>query len=692
MTAAHSDIGVHDCPVTTEHYHSPSLGAFSSSSPVTISTKLFFNDHGDNSVVLDYKETLTSGKALSHVYWSYGRKQMRRNVNGGGSAWTMKNTRTARCLLLRGLIPTWLLLSFVLLGHFTRRLYLEHEQQLLQRPRRTRLNLPQHHLQLEHPPNLATSPAALLSISSLVLSLDSFGNWNVPVSFPVRATNQPHSLLAPLSLPPPLPDSWINALQQRTRPDFGLLIFESSSAFGTPRRIRPHDLEIIHAERFAYLNYLDETTPPGDVHPEEPGRYDHYEELDYPQRCHRLKWSYEKRPTCLAFHEFSLERPQSPTSLQEWDFTYLGSGNYRDTWKFVQASKLDHRAPPQQMVIKTLRLNERRNFTAFEFQQVQLEAMAMQKTTSSQRTFDIYGHCGTSVMVQAGISLEKYILPFDYPYAYDDLYGQARMDIIQKDDVYPMNVLTPEQKLYIALAMAESLAILHGHEEGLIVNDDIQVAQFLVAADYDTGRLQLRLNDFNNARIPKWKFDEPRYCSFVSIYEWTNRSPEEITGDWADEKVDVFALGNVFYSVLTGLPPYYNYPTIDEAISAISSGKTPYLDSRWRNRSLIEGRLVEIMEPMWKFHREDRISIFEVVQHLRETVKMHAATGNATYDETNLLTDLLAKGEEDPTFPFKPFFAFNGYIDWYVWKNNKPKPEYGATEQQGSAGFKQQQS
>ena len=689
MTAAHSVIGVHDCLITavaTEHHHSPSLSAYSSSSPGTSSTKLLFKDHGDDSVVLDYKESSTSGKALSPSFsWSNGRKQTWRNVNGSGSSWPMKYARTARCLLMRGLIPIWLVLSFVLLGHFTRRLYLvEHEQQLPQRPRRTRLNLPQHHPQLEHPPTLATSPAALLSLSSLVSSLDAFGNQNVPVSFPVRLTNQPHSQFAQLLLPPPLPDNWIYALQQLTHPDYGPLIFESSSAFGAPRRIRTNDLEIIHAERFAYLNYLDETTPPGDVHREDPGRYDHYEELDYPQRCHRLKWSYDIRPTCQAFHEFSLERPQSPTSLQEWDYTYLGSGNYRDTWKFVQTSpqsKLDNRAPPQQMVIKTLRLNERRNFTAFEFQQVQLEAMAMQKTTSSQRTFDIYGHCGTSVMVQAGTSLEKYILPFDYPDAYDDRYGQARMDIIQKDDVYPMNVLTPEQKLYIALAMAESLAVLHGHEEGLIVNDDIQVAQFLVAADDNTGRLQLRLNDFNNARIPKWKFDEPRYCSFVSIYEWTNRSPEEITGDWADEKVDVFALGNVFYSVLTGLPPYYNYPTIDEAISAISSGKTPYLDSRWRNRSLIEGRLVEIMEPMWKFHREDRINIFEVVKHLRETVTMHAATGNGNKDETALLTELLAKGKENATFPFKAFLAFNDHIDWYVWKNNKPKPEYRETEQ-----------
>ena len=50
----------------------------------------------------------------------------------------------------------------------------------------------------------------------------------------------------------------------------------------------------------------------------------------------------------------------------------------------------------------------------------------------------------------------------------------------------------------------------------------------------------------------------------------------------------------------------------------IMKGKRPYVDPRYRTRSYIEGKLVEIMERCWAHKRQDRPPIFEVVTYLRD--------------------------------------------------------------------------
>lgn len=49
--------------------------------------------------------------------------------------------------------------------------------------------------------------------------------------------------------------------------------------------------------------------------------------------------------------------------------------------------------------------------------------------------------------------------------------------------------------------------------------------------------------------------------------------------------------------------------------------KLPYIDPRWRTRSYVEGKLVEIMEKCWMYDPDERIDIFEAVRLLREVLK-----------------------------------------------------------------------
>jgi hypothetical protein len=55
----------------------------------------------------------------------------------------------------------------------------------------------------------------------------------------------------------------------------------------------------------------------------------------------------------------------------------------------------------------------------------------------------------------------------------------------------------------------------------------------------------------------------------------------------------------------------------------VIAGMHPYVDSRYKERSFIERKLIELMEQCWIYNPDERISIFDAVEFLRKTVKEH---------------------------------------------------------------------
>jgi len=55
--------------------------------------------------------------------------------------------------------------------------------------------------------------------------------------------------------------------------------------------------------------------------------------------------------------------------------------------------------------------------------------------------------------------------------------AQSKLDQLQETDVHPMNNLTLTAKLELAVAMAESLADIHGFSGGAIVHGDVHPDQ-----------------------------------------------------------------------------------------------------------------------------------------------------------------------------------------------------------------------
>ena len=49
----------------------------------------------------------------------------------------------------------------------------------------------------------------------------------------------------------------------------------------------------------------------------------------------------------------------------------------------------------------------------------------------------------------------------------------------------------------------------------------------------------------------------------------------------------------------------------------MKEGKTTYIDPRIKTRSFEEGKLVEIMERCWTYKADDRPTVFEIVEFLR---------------------------------------------------------------------------
>lgn len=64
------------------------------------------------------------------------------------------------------------------------------------------------------------------------------------------------------------------------------------------------------------------------------------------------------------------------------------------------------------------------------------------------------------------------------------------------EELVKMNNINPTTKLEWALEMAESIALLHNHFQGVIVHDDVQPFQWLIAGDG-----HIKVNDFNRAEV-----------------------------------------------------------------------------------------------------------------------------------------------------------------------------------------------
>ena len=302
----------------------------------------------------------------------------------------------------------------------------------------------------------------------------------------------------------------------------------------------------------------------------------------------------------------------------------LGNGYYRDAWSMPAPSSTTVSAvTAAAVVLKQTRFE--RTMNRNRMQKVQTEAHVMEQLSASPRISNIYGHCAFSVVVEAGAhDMEESILPFTPAWQSKRGYvtaAQLAALSVDDDDAHPLNNFTAPEKLDMVLQMAESMADAHGLPTGPVVSGDVAVDQWLRSLDGQ----RIVLNDFDSAVFLSFNLTSQQYCKYRSGPVGGFKTPEEHRVDYLDESVDIWKMGSLIFTVLTGLKPYYDSASRDEKWARIDAGEVPQLDPRYETRSWIEGRLVEIMRRCHVVHPTGRATIFQVVEHLRETKRVHEA-------------------------------------------------------------------
>lgn len=337
------------------------------------------------------------------------------------------------------------------------------------------------------------------------------------------------------------------------------------------------------------------------------------------EECRLPKWASEKYPNCNTVHELTLER--LPNSQEQvFDVQYLAQGYYRQTFLLSPImGLLPHNSTFDRLVLKHLRYSKLFSFNEPNMEAIHNEARVMNALSPSRRFSDLYGFCATTVLVEAAKDIATTVVPKIKSNARGRM-GQAELDTYQVDDVHPFNSYSPFEKLVLLISMAESLAALHGFSGGVIVHDDVYPDQWLQTYD---GRVVL--NDVNNAIPLKWNSETQRYCKAKTRFDNILRAPEELRREPVDELVDVWPFGNMIFSVLTGLWPYYDTHDEQQIRETVVNGTLPSIDPRYETRSLIEGRLFDLMWLCYKIEPNDRVDMAFIVSYLHQTLQSYRA-------------------------------------------------------------------
>lgn len=223
------------------------------------------------------------------------------------------------------------------------------------------------------------------------------------------------------------------------------------------------------------------------------------------------------------------------------------------------------------------------------------DAVAMERLTSSQYVVDIYGFCGNSASFE-------FAEGGDLDYALWPKFGTS--------------TLTMLDKLNIAIQVANGLVDIHDTEKNgrpTIAHTDISTGQFLLMNG------KWKLNDFNRCRFIRWNEQQQKPCTYrVGNNPGKFRSPEEYEYAAQTEKVDVYSMGNIFYSLLTELWPYDDEK--DKIVkSKIIAGKRPELPPQLEELSDPAVMILrKAMEICWTHNPDERASSLEVRDFLNK--------------------------------------------------------------------------
>jgi len=261
-------------------------------------------------------------------------------------------------------------------------------------------------------------------------------------------------------------------------------------------------------------------------------------------------WQTTFKPSCNSVHEMDM-----PFLLNKDAYSLVSEkGFWRNAWKVDMKVAENGMSPMSNIVIKSLKYYHEPNFETFELNRV--DGVSMEQLTHSQYITDIYGYCGTT-------SLQEFA-------------GAGSLDTFLRE-------LDPIGKLEQAAWVAQGIADIHeiGKKKGSdavstssvsnktditasLIHNDINLGNILMG--YRDGKRVPLINDFNIAIFRKKDASTGAPCRFRGLFfnpQWmapeqmyTNDREDELSIGFLNEKIDVYALGNILHFVAVGQPPW----------------------------------------------------------------------------------------------------------------------------------------
>jgi len=220
-----------------------------------------------------------------------------------------------------------------------------------------------------------------------------------------------------------------------------------------------------------------------------------------------------------------------------------------------------------------------------------LDALALERLSSSKHVIDVYGYCGFSTMNKMASG------------SFEDFIRKGKLSDIGK--------------LYYARGAATAVADAHSIDgDGknvTLIHRDVRPSNFLMKDD------NVVIHDFNLARFPMWNVNTSSPCGFLKPECTEYRSPEECMGRPLTEKLDIYSLGNIFYFILTKKRPYTYPRTLREKVyeKLIVNGVSPVLPPKIEENS--DPAIVAIIKAMkdcYAYDPSDRPSAREISDEL----------------------------------------------------------------------------
>jgi Protein kinase domain len=321
------------------------------------------------------------------------------------------------------------------------------------------------------------------------------------------------------------------------------------------------------------------------------------------------EWMKLSFPTCNNLHALDMMGQLLDSQRRHQNFL-MGTGSVRSAW--LLEHNTGRKALTEQSVLKTLRMIH--DFDQGNLDRHRRDALISERLTASPHILNIYGYCGNSAIYQYAKGGTLF-----------DAIGAREFDEIPNDPVAhkQWEHWTSRRKVDVAFQVVSALAALNDIDHDgrpSVAHDDLDVTQ-LVSTD---GGKTFKLSDFNGAPFIAWNAKEQESCAFRPLMRGgKTRSPEEYDQDiqYVTDKIDIFALGNILYTIVEGEYPYRNIGSSD-AIRKVMEGIWPELRKETRkSKDPVIQALLRAMSMCWNKDPSNRASARQILDHLRPHVE-----------------------------------------------------------------------